>query len=393
MDQSTKPGIQPLPLGQPFDAAKQNVAASAPPPSLDEKVDEWVSAHPDGKGFDEPKPVGTTDESATPTEPTPTEPPGGATAEPIPPVEAPPAGPPSTEPTAAPQAQQPKVEEKPVAAPKPAEPIRFSLDAKYRFVDNGPEWSGQQVVDALRERQALIPRAQEADVYREVFEMPAAQAKEMWAPNIAWLRQNPESVQVIASMIDDPQKAQYIAACSQYWDSPEGHQLRNANAGPQQQQVSPEIDARFKQLEAQNKQLIEAEHSRKSQAMHNRISRELNTAFERYPYLRDNPAMVQALLARAYWINGGDDSENSRGVLDALEMERDLYDSKLTALNAASSIARDAATPAPAVPPLMGTAGASPQASVSPRSVRPKQFTTLDDAVEDWMSNPPSQFR
>lgn len=396
MDQPNKPGIQPLPLGQAVaDAAK---AAVPDKPSLDEKVDAWVDAHPDGANFEDPAtPVARTVEpvEAPPTEtPTPA-PPGDAPTSPPAETEVqqPPLPGSATPPEPAAKVEAPKVEE-----PKPpavAEPVRFSLDAKYRFADSGPEWTGQQVVDALRERQQLIPKAQEAETYREVFDMPAAQAKELWAPNLAWLRQNPDQVQMIASIMDDPHKAAYMRDCSSYWDSPEGQQLRQQQQPQQAQQLrmSPEVEARFKQLESQNKQLLDAENSRKSAQMTDRITRELNVAFQRYPYLRDNPTMVQALLARAYWLNGGDDSENSRGVLDALEMERDLYDSKLTALNAASSIARDAAVPAPPVPPLMGNAGASPSPSPTPRVASNKKFGSLDDAVEDWVNNPPAQFR
>jgi hypothetical protein len=197
-------------------------------------------------------------------------------------------------------------------------------------------------------------------------------------------------------MIDDPQKAAYILECSRYWESPEGRNLRANNPRFQQQQpqpqMSPEVEARFKQLEAQNKQLQDAETTRRKAQFTDRIARDLNVAFERDPYLRDNPAMVQALLARAYWINGGDDSENAKGVLEALEMEKDLYDAKLAALNQAKTIADGAAAPPPPPPPLVGSAGAAPQASPV-RAARPRGFDNLDDAVDEWLNNPPTQFR
>lgn len=123
-----------------------------------------------------------------------------------------------------------------------------------------------------------------------------------------------------------------------------------------------------------------------------RVTRDLNVALQRYPYLRDNPHMIEALLQRAKWLNNGDDSENAKGILDALDMERDLYDAKLAALNSATVIAQEAAAPIP-VPPLMGSAGAAPQATASTRGQQPKNFGTLDDAVDEWMKNPPPQFR
>lgn len=392
----SQPGIQPLPLGQPItNSGDAQPSAPIDRPSLDERVDQWLDAHPDGKTFDDkavaaPSPPTTEQPPTTeaPAQPQAETPPAAASIETQPQVQ--PQQPPSAQalPTEKP------VEPPPTEAPK-LQATRFSLDSKYTFAEGGPEWSGQQIVDGLRERQALMPKAQEADTYREVFEMPAAQAKELWAPNIAWLRNNPNQVQMIASIIDDPTKASYILQCSQYWDSPEGREVR-AQQAPQQQpqlQMSPEVETRFKQLEAQNQQLLSAETERKKGFMHQRIQRELNVAFERYPYLRDNPTMVQALLARAYWLNNGDDSENSRGVLDALDMERDLYDSKLSALSQASSIVRDAAAPPPPVPPLVGSTGAAPQASQPSRNARPKDFSTLDDAVDDWVNNPPAQFR
>src|SRR5215472_12793766 len=260
MDQNVKPGLQPLPLGQPVNDAAKPAAATAPPPSLDERVDEWVAAHPDGSTFDDKaKPVATTTEPEQPTEPTPDIPPGGETTEPIPPVATPPA---ETQPTPTLPLEEGKVAPK-VEPPKPTapQPVAFSLDAKYRFADNGPEWTGQQIVDGLRERQALIPKAQEADEFRQIFEMPAAQAKEVWPPTIAWMRNNPQQVRMFASCYDDPQKAQYLLACGQYWDSPEGQQLR-AQQQPQQQpqpQMNAEVEARFKQLETQNQHLLAAE--------------------------------------------------------------------------------------------------------------------------------------
>lgn len=393
-----QPAIQPLPLK--LESAAANAATPvADKPSLDEHVDNWMHSHPSGATFDEKEPVATTTTSEPPSEGKPAEPPGGAPAPGA--AEAPPSGTVAKEPSAPPIPEpQAKVEQPPQKPEdKPAAPasVRFALDNKYTFVDNGPEWTGQQIVDGLRERAALVPRAQEADVYREVFDMPAAQAKELWAPNIAWLRNNPDQVRMIASIIDDPRKSQYIAACSQYWDSPEGQQLRAQNpayASAPAPAMSPEVEARFKQLETQNKQLLEAETSRRTTRATERIQGELNVAFERYPYLRDNPAMVQSLLARAYWLNGGDDNPNAKGVLDALDMERDLYDSKLAALNAATQIAREAPqAPAPPVPPLMGAAGAAPQATQNARAARPKAFGDLDDAVDEWMKNPPAEFR
>lgn len=394
-DVQPKPGLQPLPLGNVAPAAAKPEA-----PSLDEKVDEWLSSHPTDKSFAEAPPSSVATGEAQP--PTTDVPPGGepapGTAEPPPsgtPTDAPPTvTPPTAEPQAKVEASQPpqvKPEEKKPAAA--VEPVRFSLDNKYKFADDGPEWTGQQVVDALRERHALIPKAQEADVYHEVFEMPAAQAKELWAPNIAWLRQNPQQVQMIASIIDDPQKAAYMTSCSQYWDSPEGQQLRAQAAPPQQQPaaMSPDVEARFKQLETQNQQLLAAEKTRKEAVARERVTRDLNIALQRYPYLRDNPAMIESLLHRASWINGGDDGPNAKGILDALEMEKDLYDAKLHALNGATAIAQEAA--AAPVPPLMGSAGAAPQATASQRAQQPKKFGSLDDAVDEWFNNPPPQFR
>lgn len=392
-DVKPTPGIQPLPL---LHAQTQPTKPDAP--SLDEKVDEWLVAHPAEKTFNDapPTPVATTEEPTVP--PGGEQPPSESTAPPPSgtPTETPPAAaPPTAEPQAKvePQPPQAKPEAKPVEKPAAAAaPIRFSLDAKYKFSDDGPEWTGQQVVDGLRERQQYQVRAQEADVYREVFEMPAAQAKELWAPNIAWLRQNPRQVEMIASIIDDPQKSAYLLNCSQYWDSPEGQQLRAAQPGAQAQQqpaqqpaLNPEVDARIKQLE-------QAERTRQQSVAMQRVTRDLNVALQRYPYLRDNPHMIEALLQRAKWLNNGDDSENAKGILDALDMERDLYDAKLAALNSATVIAQEAAAPIP-VPPLMGSAGAAPQATASTRGQQPKNFGTLDDAVDEWMKNPPPQFR
>lgn len=389
--------IKPLPLGEPLTPA---APADKQPDqlSLDDRVTEWADAHPEGQDFDP-------NASALPTaEQQPTAPPPGEPPAPTQPQgEAKPsdAKAPSTPPTAQPKDAQPPQAQPPpqvVEKPREAEPVRFSLDARYTFAEGAPPWTGQQIVDALRERQTLLPAKTEADTYQEVFGMPAAQAKELWAPNIAWMRQNPRAVEMIANMIDDPLKAQYLLDCSTYWDSPEGQNLRANNPrfkelqAQQTPKMSPEVEARFKQLEAQNKALQDAENARKKQVYMDRVARDLNVAFERYPYLRDNPDMVKALLARAYWINAGDDSENAKGVIEALEMEKDLYDAKLAALDQAKQIAAGAAAPPETPPPLLGTAGASPQATPG-RPVAAKAFKSLDDAVDEWMTNPPSQFR
>ena len=401
MDQDKTPGIQPLPLGQPVNNASAAAQpASTAAPSLDERVDQWLDKHPDTKSFSEEK---TSAPSSTePTEPEPhvaptVVPPGGDDVPGTTP--SPPAGTPdkpaeTPQPVPTPQAKAPTVEPPKPAAP--AEPVRFALDAKYKFAEDGPEWTGQQVVDGLRERYALLPKAQEADVYAEVFEMPAAQAKELWAPNIAWMKQNPQQIEMLASIIDDPVKASYILDCSRYWESPEGQQIRSQQQQPPPKQaLSPEVEARIKQVEAQNKQLLDAENLRRNAQAHERLARDLNVAYSRYPFLRENPALVKSLAARAWMINGGDDSPNSKGILDAIDEQKVLYDAQLAALNQASTIARQAGTPpAPVeVPPLMGSGGASPSATQPMRVAQPKKFTNLDDAVDEWVSNPPSQFR
>ena len=103
--------------------------------------------------------------------------------------------------------------------------------------------------------------------------------------------------------------------------------------------------------------------------------------------------MVQALLARAYWINGGDDSENGKGVLDALEMEKPLYDAQLVVYNQAAQIASNPPAPSSQPPPLMGSAGAAPTGTQPTRFAQPRKFSDLDDAVDDWINNPPAAFR
>jgi hypothetical protein len=380
--------VKPLPVGEPLHASTPPADPQPDQLSLDDRVDDWLGAHPEGNDFDP-------NASAPPaTEPQPTaQPPGEPPAPAQPQADAKPGEPPapSAPPKAEPQAKepappQPPADVKPPAAP---EPTRFSLDAKYVFAEGAPPWTGAQIVEALRERQELLPQSQELQLFRDTFKLSGREAQDLWTPNLEWLRANPQQLDMMASLMADPEKASYILRCSQYWESPEVRAQR-APAQQPQLQMSPEIQKRFDALESQNKKLLDAENARKKAFYMDRIARDLNVAFERYPYLRENPGMVQALLQRAHWVNGGDDSDNAKGVIDALDMEKTLYDAYLIVHNQAK--ANGEPPPPPTPPPLMGSAGASPQ-TTPVRAAAPKSFTNLDDAVDEWMTNPPTQFR
>lgn len=377
--------ILPLPLGA------QPAEAPPVPTTPDEAVEQWVAQNP-------------TDFTETPpaVAPTPAPTPQGETTTPPPPATdvtaatTTPAtgdGPQGETPaavTTAPTPTQPKVEAPPVT--QPTAPTRFDLNAKYEFVEGQPAWTGQQVFDALRDREyTLKPKAAEAESFRETFGMDAEQAKELWAPTIQWMRNNPHQVEMLASAIDDPQKAQYILDCSRYWDSPEGQSLRAkaaASAPAAPVAVHPDVQKRLDALEAQNKTLAAAEETRKKQFFTQRVAREMNTAFERYPFLKDNQALVNDLLATAQWLNGGDDSENSKGILDALEMKKALYDAKLVASQQPPMTAQP---PPPPPPAMLGSTGAAPQ-TVRADS-KPRTFPSADEAVDAWLESPPSEFR
>lgn len=403
--------IQPLPLGQPAGAnpaAQTRVEASASV-SLDDNVDTWMQEHPADKPFEEPNteaqassavaetPPGGEEAVASPSAVSPA-PPGEATAPPTEP-------PPTTEPLA--QAQPPPTQEaqQPPSPPKPAEPIKFSLDSQYVFGEGGQPWSGQQVVDGLRERQSLLTeretlsaRAKEADAYRETFELPAAQAKEIWEPNIRWLRENPPSVQMIASIMEDEQKRDYLLTCSNYYEEQraQGTPAFQGQRPPQRQQqrIDPQLDARMQRIE---QSIQQAENARLLQVATAQITADLDREAQRYPILRE-PYVRDQILTTAQVIKATQDPENRLGtaVSAAVERSRPWLDklAQVAALTSATEIARDAAAPSPVnVPPLMGSAGAAPHATAPIRPVQPKTFASPDDGLEDWINNPPAEFR
>ena len=95
-------------------------------------------------------------------------------------------------------------------------------------------------------------------------------------------------------------------------------------------------------------------------------------------------------------IAAGKSSLEGRGLLDALEMNRANYDARLVHLRdqaAAHAVATNTA-PTPEPVRTLSPNGAAPQATRPADSYRPRSFKgDLDAGVDDWLSNPPSEFR
>ena len=371
-----------LPLGQ--TPAASPIAKE--PVSLDAKVDEWFEANPTNE-FDPAKVEAQPQAEAVAEAPQ-------AEVAPETPVTAPvvEAKADTTAPEVKPSVEAPVAEVKPVeATPAPeVKPPALDLNAKYTLVEGGEAWTGDQILTSLRTIQPLQEKASQADVYQEIFGLDAQSAKANWGPVMDSLRKDPTNVQLLSTILDDPEQAKYLKECSAYWYSPEAQAMRQQNQPAQQQSapIDPALKAEIDALKAQVGQFNTERQNQRKQYFVERVSREMNQVFGQYPFLRGNPELVNDLLMTANALNGGDDSDNAKGILDALSLKKPLYDAMLIA-----SSQPLVAAPAPVeVPPLLGSAGAAPQAS-RPQQVRPKKFSNLSDAVDDWVENAPSQYR
>lgn len=391
-----KPKLVPMNVAK--QAAPGAVATTSATEDTTPPVEAWLDAHPDG--FNESTPV----ESKTPADldisdtatPTPEAPAAEPTPSPDTPgtADVPETPAPAPQPELAPAAEAPATPEaKPAAEP---EKRTYAPDEKFALAD-GQEWTREQIVTALKERVQLEPRAKEADEFRQVFGMDAPTAKTQWAPLLKRLTTEPQTVAILDAVLKaDPAKVKYLMDSAAYYDSEVGAAQAGA-AQPAAPSIDPTVQRELNEMRAfMQRQQQEAATAR--------LNREWSEATTQYPFLLQDNNARDALLALARSLNAEDVANGipemqARGLKEAVEMQRGLYEARRIASAAAAAPAQKPvvqpaapAAQAASVPAVLGSPGASPGGSRPTPSTKPKKFDDLGDAVDDWLQNESKSF-
>ena len=288
--------------------------------------------------------------------------------------------------TTAPTTEKPTpattVAEVPTTAPTTAAPSKpsFAPDEKFSLAE-GSEWTRAQIVQALQER---VASTQEREQFRTLFGMEAKQAKEVWEPILRRLATEPDTATFLDSYLQDPARADYLNRCAAFYEEQSGAPA--AATAPR----SPAAQATQRDPETQRK-IAELEQWKSQQEQReavSRVNREWASVTSRYPFLATNDAARKGLVLLAQQLAAQDPS---KGILDAVEMNAAMYEA-MNAAAGARQTTQDVPPPA-AVPALVSGQGASPNGSRPARSGRPQKFDNLDEAVDDWVKNPPPEFR
>lgn len=288
----------------------------------------------------------------------------------------------------------PVVAEKPVVEEKPAEPPApktWAADEKI-VIGAGPdgtpvEWTRGQLVEALKDRNEIKPLAEEAKSFKEVFGMPASEAKEVWAPILQRLNDEPALQSFVETVFqsDDAGIVQYLSQCAYHYAAQvaAGAVAPVPRAQPEakpdlRSKLNPEERAEFDRMKSWREK---AEMS----AAVERVNNEFAEAFRRYPFLATDRALVEELKMTASMLwetdaRAGISEDKRRGIPDAVRAKASIYDAMLTARAAAET------PPAPPVTAtVLGTPGPAPAGTVRPTNGKPKIYPDLSDAVADHL--------
>lgn len=361
-------------------------ATQAPAP-VDVAVDstslteDWIAKHPDGEAFDEnaPDPVtppipleddeaddaGDEDDASTDDAP-------DATAT----DDTAPADAPDVKPTPddAPLVEaKTTTDEKPaVVTPAPEAKPTYGTDEKFSLAE-GVEWTRGQIVDALKERVTLQPKAAEAERFAKVFRLDATKAEEVWAPIVERLTKEPETRALLGSYFDDAEKKAYIDQCSAYYDSE--HPPATPVAAPPVAALPPEVAQRLERFE-------KFTDEQQKRADVDRFNSEVDQVRARYPFVVADNNLFNGLRETAKYMWQAD---NSKGLLDALALLAPQYEMLAIAR------AQQPADPTPAVPPAptLSGSGAAPAATRSRSNNRPRKYADTDEATAAWLADHP----
>lgn len=285
------------------------------------------------------------------------------------------------------------------AEPKPAVEAAPSYDAaeKINLLPGSDPWTREQIVAGLQERATLQPRAAEADKFRTLFGFDYERAEHEWKPILDVLRNDPERTGVLDSVMRaDPGLLQYLRESAAYYQTLPAEQRYAGSAPaapanpatPAARVADPRMERYDRTFAAMQRQLAQS-----------RAHNEWESAYQRYPFLRNDERARAALSGRASEMfmadeKAGKDPMECRGLLDAMN-EQAVF---LEAMGIAHA---NRTAPAPAAPPaaapanpgataMLGSGGAAPTPRVT--SARPTGFRgDPDEAVAAFLRDHPGQ--
>lgn len=295
-------------------------------------------------------------------------------------VEEPPAepaveAPPAEEPAVAPQPEAPAAPvEAPVEpAPVPVEakvepkPVVYDPNEKFALAPD-VEWTREQVIAGLQERQTLIPQAAEAKEFQKLFgfdnfEKTAAQ----WAPVLETLKTEPEKTAFFDQVLKaNPREVQYLVESLTFFRSltPEQRGDTPQTEAPKQPTFDPTSDPRVKEA-------LDFVEASKRKSAEERGKTEWTNAISAYPFLTTDQVALQSLHALANALYNEDRAKGisdleARGIAAAVELNKTLYDARMVVYNQQKNSVPAPAPPQPIpaaeVPAVLGSPGVAPNA-------------------------------
>jgi hypothetical protein len=304
---------------------------------------------------------------------------------------------PSVEPTVAVEQKTPvDSAPKPTTEAPPAPLVRtFSDDERFALAANpdgsANEWTRKQIVEAIRDRHANLPKVAEADEFKRIFAMDAKQAKEVWEPVLQRLVAEPATANLINMVLEaDPDKAEYLARAEAHYE-----EERAAGNVPQAHPRETQLPAQPQpQSEEQTlrRELAEWRTWRDQQAMAEAtrlFNSQFSAAVTRYPFLATDDGLRRELCETASVLNRLDEMNGvpeaqRRGLPEAVEAKASIYDALLTARSAQRPPSEETIVPA-----TLGGGGAAPQGTRPVDDGRPKIYRNGEDPVEEWLKRHP----
>ena len=258
------------------------------------------------------------------------------------------------------------------AAAKPADaiakPAELAADEMIALAPN-LSWKRSEVILAMNQREAMLrertPIVEEINTWRDVFKIPAAQAKEVWAP-------------LIQEIGADPELGEYLEDCRTHYHTRKGTKRAGAAAGNQPGVPSAygaDADLR-RDLDQVKTQLTQE----RATAAQNAVRVEMDTLAARFPALKD-PTVRSFLAQRALQGN----RQNPSYTLTTAAEELADYLNRLHQQPVGGAV--DPPRAAVAVPALTGGQGATPNGARPQPSLAPVAFKSPDAAEADWLRN------
>ena len=257
----------------------------------------------------------------------------------------------------------PAAEVKPaVEAAAPAEPAKPVYDPAEKFaLADGVEWTREQVVAGLQERAELLPKAEAAKGYADLFKMDLETAKKEWAPVLETLAKDPAKAQFMTAILNvDAAKLEYLIDSANFWDGKVAEGAIKPAAAP----AAAAQPAQPAALDPRVQEALNYVEQQKQRAGTERAEREWGTVLTKYPFLRSDNKVTEALLAQANALyeadrKAGKSDMEARGLIAAVEANAALLDARLTVMRHEQA---PPVEPTPAAKPvaILGATGAAP---------------------------------